>query len=263
MRRSGGTPDPWPWRKLRWAKQSSCKLNRSGSPPRRLATGGRSAADGKRCSGARTADRDSSSVLRRVARRIAGQPQECGATAGIGGGCGQNRGLWTPPPWLRRRSGRRQNTRQVPTPAPEWPPARPPPLCPLGSHSPLRRPLLRLMRRSVRRQGTRRVSGEAPKWRPARPAHQRPYRSHPPSAGRELRRRERQANWQMIGGESTSGDLERRSSRSTIHREPCVGVREDIGEASVAVRTGRASNVERTIIWVIIYLSNQAHMLST
>ena len=67
----------------------------------------------------------------------------------------------------------------------------------------------------------------------------------------------------MIGGESTSGDLERRSSRSTIHREPCVGVREDIGEASVAVRTGSASNVERKIIWVIIYLSNQAHMLST
>ena len=39
MRRSGGTADPWPWRKLRWAKQSSCKLNRFAPPP--WATGNR------------------------------------------------------------------------------------------------------------------------------------------------------------------------------------------------------------------------------
>ena len=33
MGRSGGAADPCPWRKLRWAKQRRCKLNRSGPPP--------------------------------------------------------------------------------------------------------------------------------------------------------------------------------------------------------------------------------------
>ena len=55
-----------------------------------------------------------------------------------------------------------------------------------------------------------------------------------------------QANWQMIGGESP---LERRSSRSTTHREPCAGVREGIGEASAAVRAGTGMSVEREMIW--------------
>ena len=26
MGRSGGAADPWPWRKLRWAKQRRCKI---------------------------------------------------------------------------------------------------------------------------------------------------------------------------------------------------------------------------------------------
>ena len=39
MGRSGGAADPWPGRKLRWAKQSSCKLNRFGPPS--SATGNR------------------------------------------------------------------------------------------------------------------------------------------------------------------------------------------------------------------------------
>ena len=80
---------------------------------------------GMRCSDARRADCDNSSVLRRVARCGAGQPQECGAAAGIGGGCGQNRGLCAPLPRLTRRAVRRQGTRRVPAPAPEWRPVRP------------------------------------------------------------------------------------------------------------------------------------------
>ena len=47
----------------------------------------------------------------------------------------------------------------------------------------------------------------------------------------------RQANWQKVGGVSP---LERRSNRTTFLREPCVGSREGAGEASVAVRMGRA-----------------------
>ena len=47
-----------------------------------------------------------------------------------------------------------------------------------------------------------------------------------------------QANWQKVGGESP---LERRSNQSTFLREPCVGPREGAGEASVAVRMGRAN----------------------
>ena len=39
MGRSGGTADPWPWRKLRWAKQRRRKLNRFVPPP--WATGNR------------------------------------------------------------------------------------------------------------------------------------------------------------------------------------------------------------------------------
>ncbi len=46
-----------------------------------------------------------------------------------------------------------------------------------------------------------------------------------------------QANWQKVGGESP---LERRSNQTTFLREPCVGPREGAGEASVAVRMGRA-----------------------
>ena len=48
----------------------------------------------------------------------------------------------------------------------------------------------------------------------------------------------RQANWQKVGGVSP---LERRSNRTTFLREPCVGSREGAGEASVAVRMGRAN----------------------
>ena len=48
----------------------------------------------------------------------------------------------------------------------------------------------------------------------------------------------RQANWQKVGGASP---LERRSNRTTFLREPCVGSREGAGEASVAVRMGRAN----------------------
>ena len=133
-------------------KAEKIKLNRSGRRPGRPAGGGRSAVNGKRCSGAVRADRDSSSVLRRVARRVAGQQQECGAEAGIGGGCGQNRGLCAPSPGLRRRSGRRQGTRRVPAPAPERRAARPASPRRQQRHPPRRQPLLRLMRQAVRRQ---------------------------------------------------------------------------------------------------------------
>ena len=110
-----------------------------GHRPGRPAAGGRSGADGKRCSGARRADRDNSSVLRRVARRGAGQPRECGAVAGIGGGCGQNRGACAPLLRLTRRSVRRQGTHQVPAPAPKWRPASPARRRRHGSHPPRRR----------------------------------------------------------------------------------------------------------------------------
>ena len=60
-----------------------------------------------------------------IARRGAGQPRECGAVAGTGGGRGQNRGLCAPLPRLRRRAARRQGTRRVPASAPQWRPARP------------------------------------------------------------------------------------------------------------------------------------------
>ena len=48
----------------------------------------------------------------------------------------------------------------------------------------------------------------------------------------------RQANWQKVGGVKP---LERRSNRPKFLREPCVGSREGAGEASVAVRMGRAN----------------------
>ena len=95
-----------------------------GHRPGRSAAGGRSAADGKRCSDARRADRDNSSVLRRVARCGAEQPRECGAVEGIGGSCGQNRGPCAPLLRPLRRSNRRKGTRRVPAPAPQWRPAR-------------------------------------------------------------------------------------------------------------------------------------------
>ena len=46
-----------------------------------------------------------------------------------------------------------------------------------------------------------------------------------------------QANWRKVGGESPP---ERRSNQTTFLREPCAGSREGAGEASVAVRVGRA-----------------------
>ena len=46
-----------------------------------------------------------------------------------------------------------------------------------------------------------------------------------------------QANWHKAGGGSPP---ERRPNRATFPREPCAGSREGAGEASVAVRTGRA-----------------------
>ena len=55
----------------------------------------------------------------------------------------------------------------------------------------------------------------------------------------------RQANWRRGKGESP---LERRMSRSTIHREPCSGTREGAGEASVAVRVGRVLSVENDMV---------------
>ena len=45
----------------------------------------------------------------------------------------------------------------------------------------------------------------------------------------------RQANWHKIGGESP---LKRKDEPSTFLREPCVGTREGVGEASVAVPYG-------------------------
>ena len=149
-------------------------------PPGRLATGGRSAADGKRCSDARRADRDNSSVLRRVARRGAGPPRECGAVAGIGGGCKQLRGACAPLLRLMFRAVRRRGTRRAPTSPPQWRPASPVRLRAQRSQPPRPRPLPRLMRRAVRRQGTRQVPASAPKWRPASPARRRRNGSHPP-----------------------------------------------------------------------------------
>ena len=164
------------------------KTRESGHCLRQPAAGGRSAADGTRCSGARKADRDNSSALRRVARRDAEQPQECGAAAGIGGSCGQNRGSCAPlQPLMMRRSVHRQRARSVPAPAPEWRPVRPARRRRHGSHPPRHGALQRLMRLSVRRQGTRRVPAPAPEWRPARPAWRRRHRSH------SLRRRPRTA----------------------------------------------------------------------
>ena len=46
-----------------------------------------------------------------------------------------------------------------------------------------------------------------------------------------------QANWQKARGASPP---ERRSNQTTFLREPCVGSREGAGEASAAVRMGRA-----------------------
>ena len=151
-----------------------------GHPPGRLATGGRSAADGKRRSAARRAARDSSSVHRRVARCGAGPPRECGAAVGIGGGCEQVRGSCAPLLQPTRRSVRRQGTRRVPAAAPKWRSASPAGLQAQRSQPPRPRPLLQLRRRSVRRQGTRQVPAPAPQRRPASPAHLRRHRSQPP-----------------------------------------------------------------------------------
>ena len=151
-----------------------------GHRSRRRATGGRSAADGTRCSAARRADHDNSSVHRRVARRGAGPPRECGAAAGIGGGWGQNRGSGVPLPRLMLRAVHRRGTRRGPAPAPKWRPASSVRLRAQRSQPPRPRPLLHLTRRSVRRQGTRQVPAPAPKWRPASPAHLPAQRSQPP-----------------------------------------------------------------------------------
>ena len=117
-----------------------------GHRPRRRATGGRSAADGKRCSAGRRADRDNSSVHRRVARRGAGPPRECGAEAEIGGRWGQNRGSGVPLPRLMRRAVHRRGTRRGRAPAPKWRPASPVRLPAQRSQPPRRRPPLRLTR---------------------------------------------------------------------------------------------------------------------
>ena len=160
-----------------------------GHPPRRLATGGRSAADGKRCSAARRADRDNSSVHRRGARCGAGPPRECGAAAGIGGGCEQVRGSCAPRPRLMRRAVRRRGTHQVPAAAPKWRPA-----------SPARLRAQRAIRRGAARCSGRRAARSAvrghTKCRLRRRSGDR--RARPTSAGmgairqgagRELRRR--------------------------------------------------------------------------
>ena len=55
----------------------------------------------------------------------------------------------------------------------------------------------------------------------------------------------RQANWHKIGGESP---LKRKDEPSTFLREPCVGAREGVGEASVAVRMGRLLSIESSLI---------------
>ena len=151
-----------------------------GHRPRRRATGGRSAADGKRCSAARRADHDNSSVLRRVARRGAGPPRECGAAAGIGGGGEPVRGSCAPLLRLMRQAVRRRATRRAPTSPPQWRPASPVRLPAQRSQPPRPRPLLHLTRRSVRRQGTHQVPAAAPKWRPASPVRLPAQRSQPP-----------------------------------------------------------------------------------
>ena len=89
-------------------REPSCPV--PGHRLRRPVAGGRSAADGKRCSDARRADPDNSSVHRRDARRGAGQPRECGAVRGIGRSCGQTRGLRAPLQRLMRQAVRRQGT---------------------------------------------------------------------------------------------------------------------------------------------------------
>ena len=55
----------------------------------------------------------------------------------------------------------------------------------------------------------------------------------------------RQANWHKIGGESP---LKRKDEPSTFLREPCVGTREGVGEASVAVRMGRLLSIVSSMI---------------
>ena len=153
-----------------------------GHPPGRLATGGRSAADGKRCSAARRADRDNSSVHRRVARCGAGQPRECGAAAGIGGGCEQVRGSCAPRPRLMRRAVRRRGIHQVPAAAPQWRPASPAHLRRHGSHPPRRR-----TRTSA--NGVRRRSSAGVRRRSRAPADAACTGAIQQCRGRRLRRR--------------------------------------------------------------------------
>ena len=187
-----------------------------GHPPGRLATGGRSAADGKRRSAARRAARDSSSVHRRVARCGAGPPRECGAAVGIGGGCEQVRGSCAPLLQPTRRSVGRLRA----TPLGDWqqvvdlqqmgrgaaPPGERlaiaaastvalPDVAPdrRGNVAPrwglvaaVNRFAGRVRRCSSRRAARSAVRGPAecrlrrPKWRPASPARRCRHGSHPP-----------------------------------------------------------------------------------
>ena len=186
-----------------------------GHRPRRLATGGRSAA--------RRAGRDNSSVRRRVARCGAGQPRECGAAAGIGGGCEQVRGSCAPLLRLMRRAVRRQGTHQVPAPAPKWRPASPAGLRAQRSHPPTPRPLLRPTRRSLRRQGTHQVPTSPPKWRPASPAGLRAQRSHPPTP-RPLLRPTRRSKSAVRGHTKCPPTCRRRSGdRRARHASARIG----------------------------------------
>ena len=54
-----------------------------------------------------------------------------------------------------------------------------------------------------------------------------------------------QANWQKAGGASPP---ERRSNQTTFLRKPCVGSREGAGEASAAVRMGRAMEHRKAMV---------------
>ena len=105
-----------------------------GHPPGRPAAGGRSAADGGGAAapGERIAITAAYSVA--LPDLAPNRPQECGAVAGIGGSCAQNRESCAPLFRLRRRAVRRQRTRRVPAPA------RPARQRRHGSHPPRRRP---------------------------------------------------------------------------------------------------------------------------
>ena len=90
--------------------------------------------------------------------------------------------------------------------------------------------------------GSGRAGSPRPESSTTQSAHRQPDRRRRANFGAE----NSQANWQMTGGASP---LDGRSSHSTTPREPCVGVGDGTDEASVAVRVGRVSSVEREMIW--------------